>query len=257
LDAGEYRVTVTGLPPGFVVRSLTAGNIDLTSQPLKLGASGNPPILVTIGTGPNSPWVKVNGRLTGRPPAGIKAMGLLLEDAVSVPVQPDGSFQFQKLLPGEYSLVFPWSGLPDVDVLREVDIVVGDTDLAGIEIAAPPIKRIAGKVAIDGAGWAPASVAFDVDWKAVGRVLPPGSPLAAGNDFFNARISVKVLPDGSFTIPLPEGEVRLTISPDGLPPGYSLHSIRYGSADLLSDPLRIVATDSTDLIGVQVSVSPQ
>jgi hypothetical protein len=51
LPIGEYRleITSTPLPGGLVVKSMTAGTVDLLKQPFVVSPAGTPPILVTLG----------------------------------------------------------------------------------------------------------------------------------------------------------------------------------------------------------------
>jgi hypothetical protein len=45
---GEYRITIDGLPPGYVLKSMTSGPVDLMQSSLKVTASTPSAIVVTI-----------------------------------------------------------------------------------------------------------------------------------------------------------------------------------------------------------------
>jgi hypothetical protein len=50
---GEYRITIDGLPQGYILKSMTSGSVDLMQTPLKIMASTPSEIVVTI-SGPSA-----------------------------------------------------------------------------------------------------------------------------------------------------------------------------------------------------------
>ena len=86
-----------------------------------------------------------------------------------------------------------------------------------------------------------------------GRVVVFGSspiprfsiPLIAGRD--ETIVTVDPQTDGAFTVFLPAGEHR-TGTPLGLPSGYAIQSLGYGSVDLLREPLKVSSDNSSELL---------
>ena len=63
----------------------------------------------------------------------------------------------------------------------------------------------------------------------------------------STTIAINPQSDGSFKVALPLGR-NIVGSPTGLPAGFSVKSIMYGSADLSKDPLNIAAADTAELV---------
>jgi hypothetical protein len=64
LPEGEYRVSWSGLTLGYEIKSLTAGNLDLFANPLKVSVDTPPPAIRLVLSVDGNPWVKVSGRVT-------------------------------------------------------------------------------------------------------------------------------------------------------------------------------------------------
>jgi TonB family protein len=232
LPEGEYRITWSALPAGYNLKSITAGSTDVLANPLKVAAaSPPPPLVVMLGVGSPPPWVKVSGRIIRPPaaPAGVRnqltmtgTSGTLVLDNLSTIVNDDGSFEFPKVLPGNYAVRLTSPVLP----VPPTSLVVGNKDLSGVEIAFPAMKEITGRVTIEGLGQITPRLTF---------TLPdPSGAIPA---------TAVGQPDGTFRLTLPDGERRLTLSV----PGYSVKALSYGSVDLLREPLiKISSTDSAE-----------
>ena len=227
LPEGDYRIGWGSLPAGYEVKSITAGTTDLLSTNLKLSTSASPPpIIVTLGVGEKPPWSKVNGKVTGLPalqngmPYRLSLTGSALADVSDVPINPDGSFEFARLLPGSYSArITP--ALP----VGPTTFALGNRDLTDLSIAIPPLKEVRGVISNATTTSAIPGVAIRLMWTE-----------SSGN----ASTSVAATqPDKTFTFLLPEGERKVTLTV----PGYAVQSFTYGSVDLLKAPLKVSLSD--------------
>src|SRR5213594_361306 len=107
IPEGDYRVSWSALPPGYFIKTITAGSTDLLASPLKVVAGSPPPqIVVTLGVSSPPPWVKVSGRVTGSAgsspaarPLRIGHVGASTIEPLEVSVNPDGTFSFPMVLP--------------------------------------------------------------------------------------------------------------------------------------------------------------
>jgi formylglycine-generating enzyme required for sulfatase activity len=144
LFPAEWRVEVTaasGLPAGYLIKSMTDGATDLLRQTLKVAAGGSPEIMVTLGISSSPPGGKVSGQVTGHSAASTSPRTVRLGsrafiNTLSAPVNPDGFFEFPMVLPGTYFI--------DTGSFS-TKIVVGDTDLKNLAIAAPDLKDVTGE----------------------------------------------------------------------------------------------------------------
>src|SRR4051812_25573093 len=105
LPPGDYRVGAPGrLPPGYSLRSITYGGVDLLANPLKISTNESDELTTALPrTGP-SPAVTVSGRVTGAPGADHRISlreptGGDLSAALETSVAADGSFTFTNVLP--------------------------------------------------------------------------------------------------------------------------------------------------------------
>ncbi len=138
-------------------------------------------------------------------------------------VAPDGAFSFTNVVPGNYSGQLVAPGIRGA----VVPVVITETNLSEIQITAP--REVRGRVIADGSSPIPR---FSI-------------PLIAGRD--ETIVTVDPQTDGAFTVFLPAGEHR-TGTPLGLPSGYSIQSLSYGSVDLLREPLKVSSDNSSELL---------
>src|SRR5262245_23382317 len=79
MHSGQYRVTSSGLPLGYSVKSMVVGAVDLVTQPLKVATGDLESITITLGVSSPPPWVKLSGRITSAssvtPVAGLRMSG--------------------------------------------------------------------------------------------------------------------------------------------------------------------------------------
>jgi len=227
VSEGEYRITWSQIPAGYFVKSITAGTVDLLAGPLVV-ASGTTadPISVTLGVANPVPWVKVSGRvISPRPgsalPARVTLIGGSALEPLDVAINPDGSFEFPRVLPGSYTArVTPPLPFPAASVF------VTNKDLTGVEIAIPAMKEITGRVVVEGLGQVTPRLNFSlIDSAGTGGITGIAQT------------------DGTFRVTLPEGERRIALNV----PGYTVKSLSYGNVDVLRNPLlKMAGTDSTE-----------
>ena len=107
LPPGEYRVGAPGrLPPGYTLRSIVYGGVDLLQNPLKISLDDSAELLINLAVNGPSPAVSVSGRVTGMAPGQVQRIALReptgLSAALETSVGTDGAFTFPKVLPGNY-----------------------------------------------------------------------------------------------------------------------------------------------------------
>jgi hypothetical protein len=227
LPEGEYRVSWNALPPGYFIKAITSGPLDLLSRALTVAADSPPPrIVVTLGVASPPPWVKVSGKVTGAPQgAGLSMNGTGAGAAgLTTTINPDGSFEVL-LLPGTYQVRFT-----PVLPIPTVSLVVPNKDVTDAQIVFPPLVELKGHV--EGPGIV-TFLLFNV-------ISPSGSRVGT---------AATAQADGSFKLTLPEGEWRLTLTASG----FTLKSMTYGTTDLLKDSINIRAGSTQEL---RVTLAP-
>jgi hypothetical protein len=253
---GRFRLEA--VPPGRYY--ITAGFLDTpTYYPGVSSIAEARVITITPGASVNgidfqlarSAGVSVRGKISGAPAGALQgllrvlllpsggARGGVAGGPVEVSVQPDGAFEFTKVSPGVYRIVSP---APAGSVTT---ITVGDSDVTGIEITAPPI--LLGRVTVDDGSKVPvqaAALAAGVpDPPAILRIQAQRDPgLAAG--------IVTVRGDGTFLLPNVSGEYRLAVTL--LPVGYRVKSMTLGSVDLTQKNLQAPEPGSVNSAEIQV-----
>jgi hypothetical protein len=231
LPEGESRMTLrpTSLPSGYILKSFTYGSVDLLRDPLRVPSAVSSSLLLTFAADPGS-WANVSGRVTGiDPTARTYRVQLTDQRELLAVVQPDGSFNFGKVLRGNHTMNL--TSLGGIPVSKP--IVVAGQDVTAFEFTAPSQKEVVGHVATEGGDQK--YISFDLVLRgSVGSVA----------------VYVSSGPDGNFKIALPEGESQVSVS--GLPTG-AVKSLTYGDADLLKGPLRVSRTDTAELRVIVVS----
>jgi hypothetical protein len=152
---------------------------------------------------------------------------------VEAGVSADGTFAFANVPPGSYVVRLSAPGISATAATAPVQ--VSGRDVAGVEIVAP--REVRGRVT------------------ASGSVLPMrfALPLSGAGGTDVTTVVIDAQPDGTFTVFLPIGERRVG-APLGLPAGSTIPSLTYGSVDILSNPLRVTAGDSSEL-RIQIETS--
>jgi hypothetical protein len=265
LPEGEYLLRVTGLPASYYLKSITTDKTDLHRNPLTIGAAdASVSVKATLGT---SAGIKMSGRVTvaGRPGEvssikGMMLVGKIVDHVLETPLDPDGAFTLDKVLPGEYLARVTFSSNLAAPL---VPVTIPEKDVRDVEIAVPGEIDVLGRVAVDGYG-PPPKFSFlliagsTAGWSASKPgELPSVSPTALftasrgiGSDGPQAvQLNVNPLPDGSFRMKLPEGIYRVAAAPgtSGVPAAYFLRSMTYGPADLLKESFSVLASEYAEL----------
>ena len=157
--------------------------------------------------------------------------------ALTTPVRADGTFEFPKVYSGTYQarLTGPAANVP----IPAVEVNVASTDVTNVEIVVPRQKEISGRIILEGRGIMPQITV------PLSATCPPSQGMTAPGYASTTFFNINPQPDGTFKLTLPEGE-RQVGRPNGLPSGYVLKSIFYGSTDLASAPLKISTTDTAE-----------
>jgi hypothetical protein len=199
---GSYTLNVTpyvGLPNLSIVVADTDVNLGLPSGP-GFKVSG----IVGFGSRSRRP-ADQKVVLTG--PSPWAQLETVIDDG--------GNFQLPNVPPGAYTVrTVPGTFTP------AATIVVADRDISGVVM--PAFVEVSGNAVL-----------------ADGTPLPRLSP-ALMIEVKRARgstLTTPVHPDGTFKLPLAEGEYRLAVRMGSS--GLALKSLAYGSTDLLSEPLRL------------------
>jgi hypothetical protein len=231
LPEGAYRVAAAtgqnGIPPAYLLHSMTYGSADLFSEPMKVSSERSPELAIGFGTAAPDSWVSVSGKVHGFDPANGPyqvALESRITSAVETPVAPDGSFEFARVLKRN---TFTARLVPADDAASSPAVAVANKDVTGVEILVPAQKEVRIVASMEDNGPAPVFVMSLAGSGSIVTVL--GKP---------AR-------DGSFTAKLPIDERRVQIN--GFPLGYKVKAVTYRDADLLKQPLKISKDDAGEL----------
>jgi hypothetical protein len=258
LFAGEYRVSLSGLPAGYTVRSISYGTTDLMQEPLKVVGSSSQEIRVTLR---HAPGFSVRGRVTGLPAGSLPPGVAVMTPGASTRVNADGTFELRDVPAGSRAITLTRNGasyLSGQGVARSqlstVNTTVVDRDIDGILLPWTPLTPISGNlVMLDKTGAVMAGVPPNAVVTLTSR---DGKPIKGGCDTPDCHTDILTLfatPEGSLSenhrlVPPGESDVRI----ERLPPGYVVISLKSNGVDLLKEPLRITA--STPSVDIQVVV---
>jgi len=222
LRAGEYSVGAPrGLPPGYTLRSIVYGGVDLQRHPLKISSDDSAQLLIDFAINGPSPTVSVSGRVTGISPGQVRRISLRestggdLSAALETSVGDDGAFTFPKVLPGNY-IVY-------LRLRAQTQVTVGDRDVTGLIVAVPQDILVAGHVIAEGAQTALPAITVEANGKA-----------ATSNR------------TGTFILSLVNGENSISVR--NIPEAYRLKAITYGDVDLQKEPLKLDGPANWDII---------
>ena len=220
---GEYRVgEPRGLPPGYTLRSIVYGGVDLQRNPLKITSDDSGELVINLAVNGPPPTVSVSGRVTGIAPGQVRRISLReptggeLSAALETTVGADGTFTFPKVLPGNY-IVY-------MRLLVQTRVTVGNTDVTGLIVAVPQDILVAGHVIAEGA-----------------QNVPPPVITLEGNG--KAATSNRT---GTFILSLGKGENSISVR--NIPAAYRLKAITYGDVDLQKQPLKLDGPANWDII---------
>jgi hypothetical protein len=239
LAAGEYKLTATGLPTGYSLKSATIGTVDAANQTFKIAPGSPTSLAITLGVSSPPPWVKVSGHVIGGNATNVSLSGTALAETLNAPVGRDGQFEFPMVLPGTYTA----RSVPTVVLAPTTSITVGTTNVANVEVRIPVTKEISGKITVRGNVPVP---------RVIFTLANGGGPIninqgVVSNATGSVNVPTNVGTDGVFRVTLPEGERAISIQPSSLPSGYSVDSFTYGTTDLLKNPMRVALTDTAEI----------
>ena len=133
---GEYRVGAPGrLPPGYTLRSIAYGGVDLLTSPMTITSSDSAELVIGLAVSGPPPTVSVSGRVTGIASGQVQRISLReptggeLSAALETNVGADGAFTFPKVLPGNYIVYFR--------LRAQTPVTVGSTNVTGVIVAVP------------------------------------------------------------------------------------------------------------------------
>jgi len=232
LSPGLYRVSSSGLPNGYTLKSARADSTDVLAQPLKVASGDLTTIEIILGVSSPPPWVRVSGRLTKAftttTPVRVAINATGGGDAITTLVDDDGTFEFTKVLPGSYTAI----AYSSASVSAPVNLKIGATDISNVALLLPAPKEVSGRITVQN----------NLPLPRIGFALAP----LPGIPNSNANVPVAMQPDGSFKVSLPQGDRRLTIT-GALPQGYKLAAFTYGTIDLSNNLLQVASTDKAEL----------
>jgi hypothetical protein len=254
MPEGQYRLTAnisSGTAPPYVLKTFTYGTTDLSKDPLKVTSSDSSEIRMTFAPTSQGTWAKVSGRVVGLSsnatpvPASVAMNNPSFLTPLTTPVRADGTFEFVKVYSGNYQARLIGT-IANVGV-SNLEVNVAGSDITNLEFVVPRQKEIPGRIILEGRGPMPQFNIQLIPLPSSSGVYNPG-PVT----ILNVTPSSS---DGVFKLTLSEGE-RHVGRPTGLPPGYALKSVIYGSTDLAKAPFKISPTDTAEL-RITISTSDQ
>jgi hypothetical protein len=232
-------ISISRLPLGYYLKSMTYGTVDLTKGPLNNSTGGQFDVVLTKTPPAGSPpHRKVGGRVLGLDFPLSADFELALRDLSIVGPGPaqvvglvkagrqDGVFEIENVPPGKYILQEPYSRSSDV---LSLTFDVGAADVTNLELKYLPRETLL-------------NTAAPVSAKAIkGMVEVKDGPTPEFEIGFmptrEAVIYAVAVSGGEFSIALPAGEYRISIA--GLPMGYSVTSVNAGPLDL-TEPFMVI-----------------
>jgi len=238
LTNNEGRYRLANIPPGRYY--IVAGALpDVTYYPGTTTEDEAMVVTITSGATPANLDFRLlkafGGTVTGRvrPRADAAAQeakekailsGGKLEELLEAPVAPNGSFAFGHVPTGVYLL----SLFPNPPGMASLVVRVGETDVAGVELAPPPTRAVTGRIVVQNGPLPRVRLLFDT---------PKGS------------VGASIARDGTFSTRL--HAARHDVYLGGLPGGYSVSSVRVGT----QDASRGLVVGDADITGVVITVA--
>ena len=240
--------SIQAAPGRYFLRTLSAVPV---YYPGVLTEAEARPVVVTAGSltaglnfslPPSASGVRIRGRVSvpANYPTPLAPLRVeISRQGLSVPVAPDGAFEFPHITAGSYPLMVAAPGM------QPVIVAVADRDVTGVELVVPPLIPVRGAVSLDRNGARPR---FSVQF---GALLPAGATPSTPP----YSVTANAMLDGTLSTSLPPGQYKLILS--NVPEGYYLKTLSTGSIDLLGSPLRVSATDASIPIAIGLGMSPK
>jgi hypothetical protein len=231
LKPGNYKITPGPLPAGYFVKSITGGGRDLTSDLLSVSTGETPQFTVTVDVSSPPPWRRVSGRVQGMSqglmPSGANVVSMTGANAgeiLEASVRADGTFEFPRIIPGQYQVRTTVSRL-----LPPLTITVGNTDVDNVEFVVPRQIEVRGRVTLENAG-------------VVLRLATLPITTAVGG--MTSSIMTTPVRGDAFTVSLPEGEQTIALHPTAIASrGFTVKSMTYGPTNLVTNTVKIDGLD--------------
>jgi hypothetical protein len=222
LPEGEHRLVFdTNLvPPGFALKSATYGSLDIQANPIKIAVTDTAELTLSFDSAGVTP-VSVSGRVNGLTSATNARVFLIAnatDGSLDTAVNPDGTFTFPKVFPGQYQARFSLNSGQ-----AQTAVTVGNTDKTNVVLNYSRQFMLTGQVVMEG---------FPVDTPPVSLTVEVKRADAVGSPIVARPTNVGVL-----RIMAPDGE--LTFAVRDIPPGYQVKSFTYGDLDVLKNPLKL------------------
>jgi hypothetical protein len=193
---------------------------------------------------------KVSGRvidyIAGRALPKVSLWRAFYTDRFDVAADAQGTFEFSNVRPGNYVLSI---GLPSRGGVTTRSIVIGDQDVANIELRILPQIEVSGRIVVRPT--APLPEGFVVQGDLPSTFSGTEEERFADNVQRSGGIRT-IVPnaDGSFKLVLAAGEHQIAVK--RLPAEYEVESIRRGSQDLLRETLKV---DTTPLSNLEIVIA--
>jgi protocatechuate 3,4-dioxygenase beta subunit len=152
------------------------------------------------------------------------------------PVQPDGTFTFASLAPGDYT--FRTQATPTRQNVGMMKLTVGSEDIKDLRLVAMPLAIITGRIVVD-PSLSPPNTPLSLMTTAEDQPPMPGS-----------RRPARVADDLSFELTAMPGRNRISMT---LPPGWAMRSVRVNSVEVIDDGIDVKPGEK--ITGVDVELT--
>ncbi|HEX5000790.1 MAG TPA: carboxypeptidase-like regulatory domain-containing protein [Terriglobia bacterium] len=209
---GEYRASVYGLFPDYILKTFGGGSLDLINGSLKVSARDVVDLKIEI---ERVQSVTIAGRVTGAKnlPASTPPLVDLVRigrpERLQTSAGIDGTFAFKDLSPGFYQI-----GVPEDLAAARSQLIDADRDVNDIEIHIPRQIPITGRIIVENGAIPDLSAMIVV-------VQGPYTTVGAG-----------IRPDGTFSLISTDG--LQSILAQSIPAGFELVSITTDTGDVLA-----------------------
>ncbi len=249
LPEGDYRVVTTSdgrrqgpIPAPYFIRSIDFGTARLMSEPMHVSGDEPAELHIGFGTTDPDPWVKISGHVMGAVPAQgpfrVALECVLCQVATTETfLDANGAFEFPfALKKSRYRVRLA----PDNPAASSAQVNVEQKDVEDVELRVAPQREVTVHATVEDGGATPGFV--------LALAVPCESYCGS-----SLNVIVKPGPDGRAKVKLPADERRVDIS--GLPFGYVVKSLVYGSRDLMASRLHTVTLDGSESTELQVVFS--
>jgi hypothetical protein len=222
LPEGENRLVFDAnlVPPGFALKAATYGSLDILANPIKVARTDTAELTLTFDSAGISP-VSVSGRINGLKSATnvpVMLIATATNAAMDTAVNPDGTFTFPRVFPGQYQARFTYNSGQ-----IQAAVNVGNTNKTDVVLNYSRQFMLTGQVVMEGfpVGTAPIPVTVEV----------------RRGDGVGGPISSRTTDVGVLRLMVPEGEITFAVR--DVPAGYQVKSLSYGDLDVLKNPLKL------------------